>query len=387
MTLQFRFVIYSVLSATFLLMNAVAQPSPVMQLEGGQHHMCAVLEDAALYCWGRLDWMGVGNHEGVWTPTRIDALENVAEVRSGFEFLCVRKNDGSVWCVGTGNQGQLGDGNSSNSTTPVQVSGVNNAVRIVTGYAHACALLSDGTVQCWGHARGLEIDTVSNSPVPVKVEGLSNIIDIAAVKGETWGGQSATCALETSGQVFCWGENRDGALGTDDKDNSFVPIASTNLPGAMHIYGGGQHFCVLTETNEIKCWGANYDGQLGEGSRETHLTAVSVQRLSDTTTTLVLGDSFSCALSKTGVVSCWGNNAAAQLGRGYRTVLRSDPGNPLVPEAVVELSGVRVLGAGGKTTCAYNGASYCWGANDYGSLGNGTATTQEFQLTPNPVRW
>jgi alpha-tubulin suppressor-like RCC1 family protein len=372
---------------TFGFITALAQPSRVLQLEGGQYHMCAVLEDASLYCWGRLDWMGVGESEGAWTPAKIEGLEDVAEVRSGFEFLCALKNDGTVWCVGTGSQGQLGDGNSSNSTTPVQVSGVNNAVRIATGYAHACALLSDGTVQCWGHARGLGIDTVSNSPVAVKVEGLSNIIDIAAVKGETWGGQSATCALHTSGQAFCWGENRDGALGTDDKDNSFVPVASTNVPGATHIYGGGQHFCVLAETSEIHCWGANHDGQLGDGTRETRLTAVRVQGLSGTIMTLALGDGFSCALSEAGDVSCWGNNGAAQLGRGYRNVLRSDPGNPLVPEAVVELGGVSVLGTGSKTTCAYNGATYCWGANDYGSLGNGAATTQEFQLTPNPVSW
>jgi hypothetical protein len=383
----FRCLIYAALFAPCFLIQAATQPSPVTQLEGGQHHMCAVLEDASLYCWGRLDWMGVGENEGVWIPTKIEGLENVAEVRSGLEFLCARKHDGTVWCVGTGKQGQLGDGVGANSTTPVQVSGLNNVLGIATGYAHACALLADGTVQCWGHARGIGIDTVSNALVPVKVEGLTNIIAIAAAKGETWGGQSATCALDPTGQVFCWGENRDGALGTGDKDSSYVPILSSTIPGATRIYGGGQHFCVITKTGEVPCWGANYDGQLGDGTRETRLRSVSVQGLGDKVITLALGDAFTCALENSGNVVCWGNNGAAQLGRGYSTVLRSDPGNLLVPEPVVDLSGVSVLGAGGGTTCAYSDVSYCWGENDYGSIGNGTASMLEVQLTPNPVSW
>jgi hypothetical protein len=71
----------------------------------------------------------------------------------------------------------------------------------------------------------------------------------------------------------------------------------------------------------------------------------------------------------------------------YATVLRSDPGNPLEPEVVVDLSGVSVLGAGGGTACAYSTTSYCWGENDYGSIGNGTASMLEVQLSPTPVSW
>jgi alpha-tubulin suppressor-like RCC1 family protein len=196
------------------------------------------------------------------------------------------------------------------------------------------------------------------------------------------------------GNSYCWGENREGALGTGDVDSSRTPIATVAIPNATRIYGNGQHFCVMTDAGEVMCWGANYDGQLGNGRNgETKIGAATVQGLG-TITALALGDNFTCALDSEGNVSCWGNNAAAQLGRGYRNVLRSDPGNPLVPEPVVDVSGVKLLGvkllsAGGRTTCGANkdGITYCWGADDYGKIGNGTASTQEFQLTPTPVSW
>jgi alpha-tubulin suppressor-like RCC1 family protein len=387
--MKFYFGFVTCLLMCLNVIPALGQASPVVQLAGGANHMCAVLAEGSLYCWGRLDWLGVGDFEGVWQPTLINGLDTVVEVSSGSEFLCVRKKDGTVWCLGDGANGRLGNGSDEDSTIPVQVVGINRAVRVVSGLYHACALLGDGTAQCWGKGGELGVSNFANALTPVQVEGLTDIIDIAMAKAESWGGGSSTCALARSGQLYCWGENREGALGTDDGNSSRTPIATLSIPNATRIYGNGQHFCVTTTAGEVTCWGANYDGQLGNGRKgETKIGAAVVQGL-NTIAALALGNDFTCALDSSGHVSCWGKNNSGQLGRGYRNVMSSDPGNTLEPEAVVDLSGVNVLGVGGGTACAVsgNGKAYCWGANNEGNLGNGAASSQDVQLKPTPVHW
>ena len=69
------------------------------------------------------------------------------------------------------------------------------------------------------------------------------------------------------------------------------------------------------------------------------------------------GDTFSCALSSSGGVVCWGSNAYGQLGDGTTT-------DRLTPVQVSGLaSGVRAIGAGAYHTCALltGGAVRCWG--------------------------
>jgi alpha-tubulin suppressor-like RCC1 family protein len=385
--------IYICLSLCFIIclsfVTALGQSSAVVQIDGGQNYMCAVLSEGSLYCWGRLDWMGVGDFEGVWQPTLIADLENVAEVSSGSEFICVRKKDSTVWCLGDGANGRLGNGSDGDSTTPVQVVGINTAIRVVSGFYHACALLSDGTVYCWGKGGELGVSNFANARTPIQVESLTNIIGLAIAKAESWGGGGSTCALAQSGQLYCWGENREGALGTDDGNSSRTPLATITVPNATRIYGNGQHFCVLSDAGAVTCWGANYDGQLGNGRKgETKIEPAPVSGLG-TITALALGDSFTCALDSEGTVSCWGKNVSGQLGRGYRNVMSSDPGNPLISEVISDLNGVKVLGVGNRTACAVNhdGVTYCWGDNSEGSIGTGAANTQEAQLEPTPVRW
>jgi alpha-tubulin suppressor-like RCC1 family protein len=367
----------------------LGQEPEVVQLDGGQNYMCAVVKDGSLYCWGRLDWLGVGGSEGVWQPTHITGLDNVAEVSSGSEFMCVRKKDGTVWCLGDGANGRLGNGSETGSTMPVQVASLSAAVRVEAGVYHACALQQDGNVYCWGKGGELGVKSFANALTPVHLDGLADIVDIAIANAENWASGSSSCVLARGGQISCWGENREGAFGRADVAASRTPIPTLTIPNATNIYGNGQHLCATTTKGEVSCWGANYDGQLGNRRKgETKIAPAVVLGLS-TVTALALGNDFTCALEGAGSVSCWGKNHSAQLGRGYRNVVSSDPGNPLEPEAVPDLAGVKLIGIGGATVCALNGdgQTYCWGANNAGNIGNGTADSEEDQLTPTPVRW
>ena len=86
-------------------------------------------------------------------------------------------------------------------------------------------------------------------------------------------------------------------------------------------------------------------------------------------TQLSAGGNHSCAITD-GQAFCWGQNSG-QLGNGTG-------GNSPIPTAVDNsdvLAGKTVtsISAGNASTCAVaDGQAYCWGANTWGQLGNGT---------------
>src|SRR5258706_9238273 len=82
---------------------------------------------------------------------------------------------------------------------------------------------------------------------------------------------------------------------------------------------------------------------------------------------ITAGGAHTCSLSKSGTVSCWGNNDFGQLGDGSTTGSAS-------PVLVASGTTFKSVSAGPSYTCALDlaGAAYCWGANYNGSLGNGT---------------
>ena len=89
------------------------------------------------------------------------------------------------------------------------------------------------------------------------------------------------------------------------------------------------------------------------------------------------GYDFTCALLTGGTVECWGANQFGQLGNGTTTgpdTCNAPDGCSTTPVAVTGLSGVTAISAGYGSACALlmGGTVECWGDNEYGELGNGT---------------
>ena len=157
------------------------------------------------------------------------------EVDGGREFSCAANEDGSAWCWGNNANGQLGDNSTAQRNSPVQVVGsggtgyLDGVVDIATGEAFACAALDDGSAWCWGrNDKGqMGVNSTSGSNYPVQVVGvggsgfLTDVVDIAA-------GQKHACAGTSDGSVFCWGENNVYQLGDGTTSQRNAPVQTIN---------------------------------------------------------------------------------------------------------------------------------------------------------------
>ncbi|MBW2737066.1 MAG: chromosome condensation regulator RCC1 [Deltaproteobacteria bacterium] len=255
--------------------------------------------------------------------------------------------------------GSTQDANTQDANTEDAIPG--GAVAVAGGAAHTCALMSGGRVFCWGeNANGqLGNDSTTPEPAPVAVLGLEDAVQISL-------GRLHSCALRATGRVVCWGGNSFGALGDGTGAEAHVPV-EVNLQNVAAVSAGRYHTCAMLSSGGVRCWGLNDDGQLGNDSTENTRSPVTVA-LMDDAKAISAAAVHSCALRATGKVVCWGSNSSGRLGDG------SALAHSLVPVEVVGLSDVSLLAANRNHTCAVvdGGRVFCWGANPFGQLGDGT---------------
>lgn len=101
---------------------------------------------------------------------------------------------------------------------------------------------------------------------------------------------------------------------------------------------------------------------------------------------MVGGTAHTCALFSIGRIKCWGLNDKGQLGLGNSNSVgdsSNEMGNNL---PFLDLPAIaKDISAGWKHTCALfeDGSVRCWGANDYGQLGQ--ENTQTLGRSPSSV--
>ena len=193
---------------------------------------------------------------------------------------------------------------------------------------HTCGISAGGNVFCWGINTDGELgnNTTTESNTPVEVLGVSGIGDLTGVVSLA-SGQDQTCAVSSSGNVFCWGQDEYGALGNNSTTSSSTPVEVLgdagvgNLSGIVSLTAGYQHVCALTSSGTVFCWGSNATGQLGNDTTNQEFTPVEVLGVAgagdlSNIVNLSAGNGHTCALASTGNVYCWGANSSGQLGQG-----------------------------------------------------------------------
>ena len=130
----------------------------------------------------------------------------------------------------------------------------------------------------------------------------------------TANGGANSCAVRSSGQAVCWGDNYEGRLGDGTSiERRLEPGDVTGVDDATAISAGGSHGCALRASGRIACWGSNRNGQLGDGTTITRSVALDVVGLSDAVQ-VTAGLDHTCARRASDHVVCWGSNLHNRLG-------------------------------------------------------------------------
>lgn len=359
-------------------------PTVVLRIDA-HYHTCALTVADGMYCWGPNGngQLGDGTTIDRLIPTYgVKFPADVQDFVTGGFHTCALNSIGGVKCWGLNRHGMLGDGtnggDSDNILTPVDVAGLDSGVLALTANEyHACVLTNAGGVKCWGWNRNGQLGNNAGgnervySATPVDVVGLTS-----GVRAISAGG-GHTCALMVEGTVKCWGDNSLGQLGDGSKESHLTPVDVVGLPDDIQaISTGHSHTCALTSSGGVKCWGNNAQGQVGDNTGMRRSTPVDVVGLSSGVQAITAGSVHTCALTTDGGVKCWGSNGKGQLGDGTGGQgfdVGIDKNRRLKPVDVVGLSsGIQSVVAGNYHTCALTdtGSVKCWGYGSSGALGD-----------------
>ncbi len=259
--------------------------------------------------------------------------------------------------------------------------------QVSAGPYRALALSKDGAVYAWG-AFAVGDGTTTHRPTPTRVHTPVGVKYTAVAAGT-----DVLAALTSGGDVYTWGSNNEGALGIGKKDrkNHLTPVKVKRPKGVKFtaISAGYAFVLALASNGSVYAWGSNDYGQLGDGSTKDRAAPVKVKLPAGVKATRITttDSSSSFAIAKDGTAYAWGLNIGSELGNGKIDDIMADKwrAHPK-PLKMVPPSGVRYtkLAEGSFLAIGSDGATYAWGRNDSGNLGNGTvdASCGRFCVTP-----
>jgi alpha-tubulin suppressor-like RCC1 family protein len=311
-------------------------------------------------------------------PFAADEVRFYQAVATGGEHTCAIALDGSAWCWGRGNEGQLGIGVKENRHTPARVAGNVDYTDVTVGVAHTCALAVDGSAHCWGwnafYERGNTSDPRDDVPVPVSTSVRFDKLSA---------GDHHTCGIGTDSLAYCWGANTHGQLGDGTTRTRAEPRLVSGTVRFAHITAGGAHTCALTAVGTAYCWGRNEVGQLGIGTTSLMQSSPLLVNSAARFRQIDAGAVHTCAVDMGFFFYCWGGNEYGELGFGGNNPpgqsgsVAPSPISPFFPRG-------SSVSAGDRYTCAigFVGEGRCWGRGDAGQLASGANATQ---FHPQPI--
>ncbi len=288
------------------------------------------------------------------------------------------------------------NGPASATTTTIPHTASHAATSITTGANHTCAIPSSGSLWCWGNNSWRQLGNLSNadSSVPVRVSKPSpppdRWVDVAAGLGHTCGLGvmiSEEDDEESSGTIWCWGQNNYGQHGNGNNLFTTTPnIIEAENGGSWNTIartgaGAGEHVCAIGGDSSLWCWGRNHNGQLGDGTTLTKLipTKISAGPADNNRsewTSACTGYQHTCAIDSNQDLWCWGANGSGQLGLGATA---PEGVNQVLPSLIDQGNdgSWQEVYCGFAFSCAlrFDGSLWCWGDNYFGQVGDGTRQT------------
>jgi len=230
---------------------------------------------------------------------------------------------------------------------------------ISSGYKHTC-LIKKGELFCFGENGNGELGTgnMENRKAPAKVGANNNWIDVSA-------GHNHSCAVNSNRELFCFGSNYAGQMGTGDSEGNMSPEKIKGDQKWKSVSCGYYYSCALSAENRIYCFGSGSSGQLGDDvdSSENRLTPVynpdSPDFIKIQATAFV-----TFGIDGNGALSYTGNNGSAYEKTTTFTSMAKDYKIKMIDYN---------MDVTYRHGCAVTdlGKLLCWGGNSSGQLGSG----------------
>jgi alpha-tubulin suppressor-like RCC1 family protein len=250
--------------------TTVSSPDgPWTAIFGGERASCGATA-SGLACWGRI--VGV-NHN---TPVAVMDPEILAprDMSLSTDYACLTRSDGGRVCVGQNDHGQLGDMTTTSRSTAAVIEPMITATQSRSG--HSCEI-KNGNVYCWGNnyqaESGLPTGGTGYLTTPNAVHtaaaNLTGCTQLAL-------GDLSSCAICDPGgaTVYCWGDNSGGQLGVGelfDWEENAMPVMLPAGRTWKKIVAGYYFACALDTGGQLFCWGEGDGGELGDGGGSRNL--------------------------------------------------------------------------------------------------------------------
>jgi alpha-tubulin suppressor-like RCC1 family protein len=173
-------------------------------------------------------------------------------------------------------------------------------------------------------------------------------------------GFNDACVVRKDGTLWCWGQT-----GASESDAGVDQLQPQQVTGFGARATSASTNCAVDASGVLWCWGANDHGQLGNGTTDFSATPERVAALGNSVRAVFGDGATHCAIVDDGTLYCWGSNDWGTVGDGTNTDRPVPVQVPGLPGKVAQAS---VYGS----TCAVlsaDGAVWCWGENTNALLG------------------
>lgn len=380
----------------------------ITKIAAGNDHSLALASNGTVWVTGdnTEDQLGLGvdrNSRKSWeqakksSDTYLTGIINLAG--GGLHSLALDGSNGSVWATGKNSDGQLGleddnpDRDYWNNTT--RFSGIVTIIdvtAIMGGYRHSLALKPDGVWAAgWNMFGQLGLKSAAEGgfdakSVWTKTSPAGTIFTSIAAGS----GYAHSLALDSSSKVWATGGGMYGQLGSGSTPGRNFPWTATSPLGKTFsvIASGWYHSLAVESSDNKRVWatGDNEYGQLGIGRGsgacggfptpcESSWTSTSLTDV----TAIAAGNGHSLALKSDGTVWAAGRNNEGQLGLGA-SVSSINSWQQAKTGADTYLTRIVAIAAGTNHSLALDSKGAVWvtGANNYGQLGLGSDSANNY---------
>ncbi|CAH0556434.1 unnamed protein product [Brassicogethes aeneus] len=292
----------------------------IVSIAGGAVHTLILDNNGYVYCCGYNSKGQLGLSDDTLKFSQIEILKGfkIVQISCGWDFSAAISDCGKQFVWGNNGNTQLGLSKSITCTgipSRLQVSQklATGFKHVSCGLRHSAMITKDGGLLVAGTGAkgqlGLGDNFDDNNYLSIsKVPEIEDVISCAS-------GQHHTVMLKEDGTVMSWGENKYGQLGiSNNVSNSFVPMEVFRDESLEKVYAGWTHSAALTKNGEVYTWGRNSYGQLGTSREELH----KPEKVPDLTeiAQLSLGSEHNLAVTKEGKLLAWGWNEHGSCGTG-----------------------------------------------------------------------